>query len=487
MRFSEKLKELFREARNAAISNDYTLCSAKLRELACFFGEVYKINTLKLNEKAIIRMYFDKFLNLSAVIKKSGVNSEVASFFGIDSSSKLTNIDDYNDDFIGRLIAEESSKPFDNDSKPKQISDVEIDSIIEESISKDEKSVNNEGSNDEKSQQSDLVPETQSILQATNPAFEPTSLDSFIGQTETVARIKQELKAAKLRGVSYLDHIMLFGGRGLGKSTLMKLIAKELGAAFEFLDCAQFRGDVASQRAVQKFLQNISTKYNGAPVVIAFDEIGFCSQIIQSSLLTLLNDRNYTWLDNKGVTHCVKIENFTFIGATTDPQDLLPTLKDRCLNLTFYLRDYTREELSLIFKNKFSVLGYNTELGALEMCVNRCRSSIREVNAFVKGLQSFATINYTTCITIDLATEFFIQSDIDDVGLNKKDREILKVLCYEQPNGISANNLATLVGVSVQVLTSEYEPFLIKNGYLLITSKGRVLTEKAKAYLENKN
>ena len=313
------------------------------------------------------------------------------------------------------------------------------------------------------------------------PQFAPECLADFIGQEHVVKRISAEIAAAKKQGLRHIDHILLFGNRGLGKSTLMKLIAKELGVRFEFMDASQMGNDVRSQRAVQKFLQRISQE--GEPVVIAFDEIHALPKHIQTGLLTLLNDRVYSYMDENGVNHNLPIKEFTFIGATTDAQDVLSTIKDRCNNLTFYLKDYTREDLAKIFVNKFAAKGLVVSDEVLTMCIDRCRSSIREVDAFVNGLKTKAINADVSRVSAEMAAEYFKDIDRDPIGLKAKDLEILYCLLNEPTGVMSEDTLAARVHVDPKVLTKEFEPYLLKIGFVSITSRGRSLTQKAIDYL----
>ena len=239
--------------------------------------------------------------------------------------------------------------------------------------------------------------------------------------------------------------------------------------------------DVRSQRAVQKFLQRISQE--GEPVVIAFDEIHALPKHIQTGLLTLLNDRVYSYMDENGVNHNLPIKEFTFIGATTDAQDVLSTIKDRCNNLTFYLKDYTREDLAKIFVNKFAAKGLVVSDEVLAMCIDRCRSSIREVNAFVNGLKTKAINADVSRVSAEMAAEYFKDIDRDPIGLKAKDLEILHCLLNEPTGVMSEDTLAARVHVDPKVLTKEFEPYLLKIGFVSITSRGRSLTQKAIDYL----
>lgn len=310
-------------------------------------------------------------------------------------------------------------------------------------------------------------------------SLQPQSLDDFIGQAMTVARLKEAINAAKLRGENYIGNILLLGNRGLGKSTLMKLIAKELGVECHIIDAS-----AVTPELFRSFLLNIAQK--GQPVVIGVDEIHALKDSSQTMLLTLLNDRILRFIDKKGESYEIPV-CFTFIGATTDPDKILQTVKDRCSNLTFYLTDYSHDELKTIFQSKFTAYGLQADDDVIEGCIARCRSSIREVEAIVKGLSDKAIIAGLTVVPRAMAEEYFSQRGLDEMGLGDKDREILSVLNTEENGGfLSADTLAARVHLGVGVLTSEYEPYLLKIGFIGITSRGRYLSDEGKKYIAGK-
>ncbi len=313
--------------------------------------------------------------------------------------------------------------------------------------------------------------------------YDPQSLSEFIGQEHVVKRVLAEIRAAKKQGMKHIDNILLFGNRGLGKSTLMELIAKELGVEFEFLDAGQFTNDVKSKRRVNQFFQRIAME--NRPVVIGIDEIHAMPKHLQTGLLTLLNDRVYSYLDDAGQTHRLPIDEFTFIGATTDAQDVLATIKDRCHNLTFYLKDYSRDELRRIFLNKFAAKGMKVTESILRDCINRCRSSIREVNSIVDGLKSKTVNENTELVTPAMIAEYFKDIDRDPIGLSSKDLEILHAIEADPSGAIAEETLAARVYLSKGVLTEEFEPYLIKIGFISIISRGRSLTDRALDYLRD--
>ena len=322
--------------------------------------------------------------------------------------------------------------------------------------------------------------DSEIIYPDTNP-LAPGCLDDFIGQEHVIKQLKAEIAAAKKLGKNHLDHILLLGNRGLGKSTIMKLVAKELGVGFEFIDCTSLMNDVKSQRLFQEFFINIS-KAN-RPVVIALDEIHALPIKLQSSLLTLLNDRVYSYLTESG-TKNISIPDFTFIGATTDYDAILSTLKDRCGYLTFELKDYSRDELRRIFKGKLGAMELKAEGAVIDACINRCRSSIRELEAIVKGLKTRAITLDTDIITLEMAERYFADRGMDKIGLKDTDRRILQAIADEAKGFLSEETLAARVYLDPKLLTKEYEPFLMKIGFISVTSRGRYLTPRAEDYLK---
>jgi Holliday junction DNA helicase RuvB len=261
----------------------------------------------------------------------------------------------------------------------------------------------------------------------------------------------------------------------------MKLIAKELGVKFERMDATSFMNDVKSHRLFNETFVRIANE--GEPVVIGIDEIHALPVKLQTGLLTLLQDRVYSYVTPSG-TKNVPMPEFTFIGATTDYNSILSTVKDRCSNLTFVLEDYKRNELRQIFNNKFAAMGLSVDDDAIiDQCINRCRSSIREVNAIISGLNTKAVNRNNGVITMDMVKEYFTDRGVDSIGLNKTEVKILEVIRDEPTGNVSEETLAARLYLDSGLLTSEYEPYLIKLGFITISSKGRSLTQKADDYL----
>lgn len=483
MTASERFRELYRTTRNAALANDAKKTIDGISEIVKFLSERYEKDVDTLIGRAKILYWQQTFGAYSQIIATYGLSDRrVQKLFGFITDTDLPS---FNDVIKG---ADSVVPPSPAPASGGKIS-MDFASPSEKKWKMPEEFTPSQPSPSEASEPAPVAEPAPEVSAPSDPepvaesTFDPDSLEGFIGQQHVVRRILAEIKAASKRGERHLDHILLFGNRGLGKSTLMKLIAKKLGVRFEFMDCSQFNNDVASKRAIQKFFQNISRL--DEPVVIGMDEIHALPKHIQTSLLTLLNDRKFVYLDENGVNHVIPIEDFTFIGATTDPQDVLLTVRDRCKNLTFILEPYSTEDLRKILKNKFTAKGLKVTEGAVDLCVGRCRSSVREINSFVKGMDTLAINADTDLVNEAIANEYFAHTGIDPIGLTKKDLEILNAL-LENPTGVmSEDTVASRVGIDLKIYKSEYEPYLIYIGFIQITGRGRGLTEKAMAYLKN--
>ena len=315
----------------------------------------------------------------------------------------------------------------------------------------------------------------------TDNALDPQSLDDFIGQVDIVSRLKDEIRAAEILGQRYLDNILLLGNRGLGKTTLMELIAKELGVDFKLVDCTSFTAGARSEKNFHDFFLQIHKEQQ--PVVLAFDEIHALPEKMQDRLLTLLQKRKYSYVEN-GIAHVLEMPEFTFVGATTDDDDLRAPLKDRCSNLTFTMGDYTRDQLSQILCNKFAAMGLTADGDVIERCVNRFRCSLRDIRAIVKGIYTKTVLAGTDTVTVEMAEEYFAQRGIDAIGLKTKELEILRIIRDDPRGAVSEETIAGRAYLDVKVFKSTYEPFLNRLGLIMMTSKGRALTPKAFDYLD---
>ena len=479
MSFYNQFRTAFRKTREFVKTGDNKGAALGCRELADLIKTQHAI-AQGIRNRAKWKTYEVEFtLFADSIVSNSLIDSNIRAYFGVPVDTEKNKPE----------INESSESPVHCEVKaekiiPAVIDDIDpIDALVLNKSRRESTGTDNIKTDIEGTEPINEVTEVNGITIPDDATFTPKSLDGLVGQQEIKQRVNAEIGAARKQGNNHIDHILLLGSRGLGKTTLMELIAKALGVPFEHLDCTQFRNDVSSQRALQNFFHKIG-KRNG-PVVIGMDELHSLPPKLQAGLLTLLNNREYIYMDNNGTNQIIPIKEFTFIGATTDPHELLPTLKDRCSNLTFYLKDYSRDELQRIFLGKFASKGLQVNDDALGECISRCRSSVREVNSIVNGLCTLAINADTKQIDTSMVNEYFKNAEIDPIGLRVKDLEILNIL-YEEPSGIMAEEtIAAKAGIDLRVYKSEYEPYLIKIGFISITGRGRALSEKAKTYLSD--
>lgn len=489
MTFADTFREKYRVALHAARANDKDGTIAGLSDLYNLFAEQYKKdNGDSIVIKAKLSYWQDTFGTYIQIIRQNGLQDRrVQKLFGLIDDSSIPSFSD----ILGGK-GEVAVPPIAPAPKAQPIGGVDIEGIISPA---DEQPIEKKPVDtipEEPETPIDVKPEIPQPVVGVGdkPVYTPDSLRGFIGQQHIVKVLLKEIAIAKNEGRRHLDNILLFGNPGLGKTTLMELIAKELGVRFELLDCSQFRNSQQSLKALQNFFMRVAR--DNEPVVIALDEIHMLNNELQSSLLTLLNNRVYVSpLDVNGQCKRIPIDEFTFIAATTDDDKVLDTIKNRCLRLKFQMVDYTFDELKQIYKNKIAAKGLTIDDGAIDICIPRSRGAIRYVNSIVEGLNS-ALYNdngerTSTHITLETALEYFKEKEIDAIGLEAKDLEILSVLSEDTSGAISADVLSARVGLETKKYLSEYERYLIKIGFISVSGRGRSLTEKAINYLKEED
>lgn len=479
MSFADLFREKYRAALHAARNNDQDGTLKGLLDLYQLFANQYSLkNGDAIIIKAKLSYWKDIFNGYINIIRKNGLqDSRVQKFFGLIDDKELPSFAD--------ILKSNPNVVFPDMPKDK----VNIDKNIEEEpkiIEKQEPIKKTEPEEEIKKEPKS----PDSISKPMKPSFDPDTIEGFIGQQHIVKVLRKEIAIAKAEGRHHLDNILLLGNPGLGKSTLMRLIAKALGVRYEWMDCSQYRNSQQSLKALQNFLLKVARE--NEPVVIAFDEIHKLTDDLQSSLLTLLESRVYVSPPNiNGNIVRIPIDEFTFIAATTDDDKVLDTIKDRCLRLKFQMVDYSYDELKQIYRNKVTAKGLTITEDAIDTCIPRSRGSIRYVNSFVEGLDRTLYdedgVRLSKNINLETALKFFNERKIDEIGLEPKDLEILHVLEEDLSGAIGADTLSARVGLDPKKYLSEYEPYLIKISFINVTGRGRCLTEKAREYLKTKN
>ena len=300
----------------------------------------------------------------------------------------------------------------------------------------------------------------------------PATLDEFIGQTQVKENLKVFIEAAHGRKES-LDHILLFGPPGLGKTTLANIIAKKMDAKIH-----QVSGPVL-ERAGD--LAGILTNLEKGDVLF-IDEIHRIPHVVEEYLYSAMEDYSIEIMIDKGPhARSVKMQlpRFTLIGATTRSGLLTAPLRSR-FGIIERLNYYEVEDLATIVKRSAKILEIAIdEKGAFEIA-GRARGTPRIANRLLRRVRDYAQVKADGKITADVADRGLKMLGVDQEGLDPMDKRILQYILKECKGGpVGVNSLAVGVGEDAETLEEIYEPYLIQRGFLKRTSSGRVLTERA--------
>ncbi len=304
----------------------------------------------------------------------------------------------------------------------------------------------------------------------------PRTLDDYIGQVKVKENLKVYIEAAKQRKEP-LDHVLFFGPPGLGKTTLANIIANEMGVGIKITSgpVIEKPGEMAA------ILNNLQEGE-----VLFVDEIHRLNHQVEELLYPAMEDFAIDIVIGKGASaKSIRLElpKFTLIGATTRAGMLTPPLRDR-FGVVNRLDFYTVEELKQIVLRSADVLGIEIDDEGAGELARRSRGTPRLANRLLKRVRDFAQVQYDGVITREVAAFALDKLDVDKLGLDHIDREILVTMIEKfggRPVGIEA--IAATIGEDVGTIEEVYEPYLVQNGLILRTARGRVASELAYRHL----
>ncbi len=304
----------------------------------------------------------------------------------------------------------------------------------------------------------------------------PQKLDEYIGQEASKEKLKVYIDAAKARGES-LDHVLFYGPPGLGKTTFAGVIANEMGVNIKVTSgpAIEKPGDMAA------ILNNLQEGD-----VLFIDEIHRLNRQVEEVLYPAMEDFVIDIMIGKGsAAKSIRLDlpRFTLIGATTRAGLLTAPLRDR-FGVVNKLEFYTVNELKEIIMRSAKVLNVETEDQGAAAMAQRSRGTPRLANRLLKRVRDFAQVKYNGIITKEVAEFALDLLEVDKLGLDKTDRILLETMIYKFNGGpVGLDTIAAAIGEDSGTIEDVYEPYLIQNGFIQRTPRGRVVTDIARKHL----
>ena len=306
-------------------------------------------------------------------------------------------------------------------------------------------------------------------------SLRPRSLADFVGQERVKQQLEIALEAAKARGEA-LDHVLLAGPPGLGKTSLAQIVRNELGVGIR-----QIAGPGLERKDIAAILTSLEPRD-----VLFIDEIHRMSRAAEEILYPALEDFRLDIVMGQGPaarTLTLDLPPFTLVGATTRTGLLTTPLRDR-FGLTFRLDLYTADELAAIVRRSARILAVELDATAAELVAGRSRGTPRIANRILRRMRDVAEVRHEGVVTTDVAEEALALLEVDTVGLERFDRELLRCVVEKFGGGpVGLSTLAVALGEEPETIEDVYEPYLLQLGFLQRTPRGRIVTDLGREHL----